>query len=278
MDPAIIRLIESALQEDIGTGDVTSAYFIPAESRGRARVVAREPGVVSGIEVATQTCASFDPGLRVQVHLSDGDAFQPGDCLLELEGATRSILSVERTLLNFLQRLCGIATLARRHVEAAKPHPVQIWDTRKTTPGWRLLEKQAVRAGGGVNHRLGLHDAVMVKDNHLAANGSLEALQSAIDRVRADHPGMKIQIEADTLDQLAGFLTLTGVDMILLDNMDPATLRRAVELNAGRLWLEASGGITLDTLPAYAATGVNAISIGALTHSARALDLGLDFV
>jgi nicotinate-nucleotide pyrophosphorylase (carboxylating) len=162
-------------------------------------------------------------------------------------------------------------------VEAVKPHPVQIWDTRKTTPGWRLLEKAAVKAGGGTNHRMGLYDHVMVKDNHLAAHGTLEELQAAIDRVRKDRPGTRIQLEADTLEQVANFLTLRGVDMLLLDNMGPVKLREAVVMNAGRLWLEASGGITLETITGIAATGVNAISVGALTHSARALDLGLDF-
>ena len=166
--------------------------------------------------------------------------------------------------------------MTARYVEAVKPYPVQVWDTRKTTPGWRLIEKQAVKAGGGVNHRMGLYDAVMVKDNHLAANGTLDALQSAIDRVREEHPGMRIQLEAATLEQLADFLSLTGIDLILLDNMSVEQLRQAVALNAGRLWLEASGGITLDTIHEVASTGVNSISSGALTHSVRALDLALD--
>jgi nicotinate-nucleotide pyrophosphorylase (carboxylating) len=166
--------------------------------------------------------------------------------------------------------------MTARYVDAVKPYPVEVWDTRKTTPGWRLLEKEAVKAGGGVNHRMGLYDAVMVKDNHLAADGSLSSLQSAINRVRQDHPGMRIQLEAATLEQLADFLSLQGIDLILLDNMDLAQLRQAVTLNAGRLWLEASGGITLDTIHDVAATGVNSISSGALTHSVRALDLALD--
>jgi nicotinate-nucleotide pyrophosphorylase (carboxylating) len=197
---------------------------------------------------------------------------------MEISGPTRGLLTGERTALNFLQRLCGIATQTRRYVEAVKPHPVQIWDTRKTTPGWRLLEKAAVKAGGGTNHRMGLYDHVMVKDNHIAANGSSEQLQSAIDRVKAERPGVRIQIECDTLEQMARFLKLRGVDMLLLDNMGCEKLREAVQMNAGKLWLEASGGITLDTIAQVAATGVNAISVGALTHSARALDLGLDFV
>jgi nicotinate-nucleotide pyrophosphorylase (carboxylating) len=171
-----------------------------------------------------------------------------------------------------------VATQTRRYVEAVKPYPVQVWDTRKTTPGWRLLEKAAVKAGGGTNHRMGLYDQVMVKDNHIAAHGSSEQLQVAIDRVKGERPSTRIQLECDTLEQMESFLKLHGVDMLLLDNMGCEKLCDAVQMNAGRLWLEASGGITLETIRDVAATGVNAISVGALTHSARALDLGLDFV
>lgn len=278
MDTSIEQLIRAAISEDVGAGDVTATYFVPADSTARAQIVAREPGVVAGMEVAVRVFQEIEPRIETRVLLKDGEAFVPGDVLLEISGPTRGILTGERTALNFLQRLSGVATQARRYVEAVQPHPVQIWDTRKTTPGWRLLEKAAVKAGGGTNHRMGLYDHVMVKDNHIAAHGTLEELQAAIDRVKAERPGTRIQLEADNLDQVAGFLTLRGVDMLLLDNMGPERLRKAVELNAGRLWLEASGGITLDTIKDIAATGVNAISLGALTHSARALDLGLDFV
>lgn len=276
MHPTTIDLIRAALAEDIGPGDVTSTYFLNDSARSKGRIVAREPGIVSGMEVAQTVFQEVDPGLGVWVLMQDGDAFGAGDTLLEIEGRVRSILTAERTALNFLQRLCGVAAMTARYVDAVRPHPVEVWDTRKTTPGWRLLEKQAVRHGGGVNHRMGLYDAVMVKDNHLAANGGLEALQEAIDRVRAEHPGMRVQLEAATLEQLADFLSLRGIDLILLDNMSVAQLSQAVALNAGRLWLEASGGITLDTIHAVAATGVNSISAGALTHSVRALDLALD--
>jgi len=278
MDPSIEQLIRAAISEDVGTGDVTATYFVPADSTARAQISAREPGVVAGMTVALRVFQEIEPRIQATVRLQDGAAFTPGDVLLELSGPTRGILTGERTALNFLQRLSGVATQARRYVQAVQPHTVQVWDTRKTTPGWRLLEKAAVKAGGGTNHRMGLYDHVMVKDNHIAAHGSLKELQTAIDRVRQDRPGTRIQLEADTLDQVAAFLTLHGVDMLLLDNMGPERLRQAVELNAGRLWLEASGGITLDTIAEVAATGVNAISVGALTHSARALDLGLDFV
>lgn len=278
MEASTEQLIRAAITEDVGAGDVTALYFVPAESTARAKIVAREPGVLAGMEVALRVFQEIEPRIQAQARLQDGAAFLPGDVLLELDGPTRGLLTAERTALNFLQRLSGVATQARRYVDAVKPHPVQIWDTRKTTPGWRLLEKAAVKAGGGTNHRMGLYDHVMVKDNHIAAHGSLAELQSAIDRVRHDRPGTRIQLEADRVDQVAGFLTLRGVDMLLLDNMGAARLREAVQLNAGRLWLEASGGITLDTIAGIAATGVNAISVGALTHSARALDLGLDFV
>ncbi len=278
MHPSTETLIRAALEEDIGPGDVTAAYFVPAEMTSRAVIVAREPGVVAGMEIALRVFALVEPQLETRALRQDGEFFEKGETLLEISGPTRGILSAERTALNFLQRLCAIATQTRRYVEAVKPHPVQIWDTRKTTPGWRRIEKAAVKAGGGTNHRMGLYDHVMVKDNHIAANGSNEALQEAIDRVRNERPGTRIQLECDTLEQMQRFLELRGVDMLLLDNMGCEKLRQAVQMNGGRLWLEASGGITLETIANVAATGVNAISVGALTHSARALDLGLDFI
>ena len=276
MHPSVSALIHAAITEDVGTGDVTSLYFIPANLHNRAEIVAREPGIVSGAEIAAAVFREIDPTLEVEICIPDGAAFVPGSILFKAVGSTRSLLTAERTALNFLQRLCGVATLTQRYVEAVKPHPVQIWDTRKTTPGWRLLEKAAVLHGGGTNHRMGLYDHAMVKDNHLAANGSLTALQTAIHTLRSERPGVRIQLEAATQQQVADFLTLDGVDMLLLDNMTPDQQRAAVQLVNGRLWLEASGGITLDTIKAVAATGVNAISVGALTHSARALDLALD--
>lgn len=276
MHPNARALIDAAIAEDVGDGDVTSTYFISEGTRSKARIVAREPGVVAGMDVAEAVFMSIDKGIGFWKLLEDGAAFEKGDTLIEVEGRTRSILTAERTALNFLQRLSGVATQARRYVDAVKPHPVEVWDTRKTTPGWRVLEKAAVKAGGATNHRMGLYDHVMVKDNHLAATGDLIALQRAIDTVREERPGTRIQFEAATLEQVADFLSLKGLDMLLLDNMTLDQLRQAVTLNNGRLWLEASGGITLDTIAGVAATGVNAISVGALTHSARALDLALD--
>lgn len=278
MHPTTESLIRTALAEDVGSGDVTATYFVPADMQSRAVIVAREPGIVAGMDIARRVFAEVDSRLQTKALKSDGETFAKGDVVLEISGPTRGILTGERTALNFLQRLCAIATQTRKYVDAVKPHPVQIWDTRKTTPGWRLLEKAAVKAGGGTNHRMGLYDHVMVKDNHIAANGSNEELQKAIDRVRSERPGTRIQLECDTLDQMTRFLTLNGVEMLLLDNMGCEKLREAVKLNAGRLWLEASGGITLETIGNVAATGVNAISVGALTHTVRALDLGLDFL
>ena len=196
---------------------------------------------------------------------------------MEVTGKSRSLLTAERVALNFLQRLSAIATQTSRYVKAVQPHPVKILDTRKTTPGWRWLEKAAVEAGGGTNHRHGLYDMVMVKDNHLLASNRLEDLQSAIDRVKEKNPSIKVELEADTLEQVSRFLTLRGVDIILLDNMKPDQLRAAAALVGGQVKLEASGGVTLDTVQEIASTGVDFISSGALTHSVRALDLSLEF-
>lgn len=273
---SVLSLIRAALAEDLGDGDVTSEFFVPREAIGVARIVAREPGVAAGGHVAAQVFREVDARLLVKTEKEDGAAFEKGDVLLTVAGPTESILTGERLSLNFLQRLCAIATQTRAYVRAVQPYPVKVLDTRKTTPGWRWLEKMAVRAGGGTNHRMGLYDQVVVKDNHLLADDRLEDLQRAIDRVTAARPGVKVELEADTLDQVRRFLTLRGVDMILLDNMPPATLREAVAMVQGCLFLEASGGITLDSIHEVAATGVDAISVGALTHSVRALDLSLE--
>jgi nicotinate-nucleotide pyrophosphorylase (carboxylating) len=276
MTTATANLICAALEEDIGSGDLTSLYFIPESTRSRARIMAKEEGVVSGMEVALEVFRQVDKGLGAWAEKSDGDSFEVGDTLITLEGRTRSILTAERTALNFLQRLSGVATNTRRYVQAMDAPQVQLLDTRKTTPGWRELEKAAVRHGGGTNHRMGLYDRVMVKDNHHMAAGKLSTLQEAIDRVKKDHPTVKVQVEAATLAQVKDMLTLRGVDMILLDNMSTGQLREAVELIGGRIFSEASGGITLTTLKKVAQTGVNAISVGALTHSSKAVDLSLE--
>ncbi len=283
LPPDVERLIDAALSEDLGEGDVTCAFFVPEDSRSRGAVVARETGVVAGIDVARAVFARMDPKLEAVPKKVDGDAVAHGDIVIALEGATRSILSAERTALNFLQRMSGVATLTSRYVGKTAGTRAEILDTRKTIPGWRTLDKAAVRAGGGTNHRIGLYDRAMVKDNHLLAGGrkerTLADLQEAIRRLREAKPGVKVELEADRLSQVEEFLTLEGVDFVLLDNMILEELEEAVAMNeaAGRpVLLEASGGVNLDTVAGIAATGVDFISVGALTHSAPALDLALD--
>ena len=272
-------LIELALAEDIGEGDVTSLYFIPEERRACAFVAVRKDGVVSGVELAARVFSTVDRELDVEVLIADGSRVSSGALLIRVEGSARSILTAERTALNFLQRLSGVATLTAHYVEQIKGTRAQILDTRKTTPGYRLLEKKAVLDGGGSNHRLGLYDRAMVKDNHLVAEGGTHAIQAAIHRLKADKPEVEVELEADNLVQVRSFLALDGVDHILLDNMSLEQLREAVILRGerGKPMFEASGGITLETLRDIAETGVDFISVGALTHSAPALDIGLDF-
>jgi len=274
------ELIRMALEEDIGGGDVTSGYFVPEDRMARAFVTVRKEGVVSGVELAEQVFREVDPQLEVQVMVEDGSKVAPGAMLMWVEGKARSILTAERTALNFLQRLSGVATLTSRYVSLVKHTRAKILDTRKTTPGYRALEKKAVLDGGGTNHRMGLYDRAMVKDNHLVAEGGIAALQESIRRLKSDKPRVQIELEADRLEQVAEFLEIEGVDYILLDNMSLEELREAVEMRGenNRIQLEASGGVNLDTVAAIAETGVDFISVGALTHSAPALDIGLDFV
>jgi nicotinate-nucleotide pyrophosphorylase (carboxylating) len=271
--------VARALAEDIGSGDLTCAYFVDAARGGMARIFAKQPCVLAGTDTAARTFALVDGSLTVRPVRKDGDALQPGDTALEITGPVRSILTAERTALNFIQQLSGVATLTRAFVDAVKPHRARILDTRKTTPGLRALEKAAVVAGGGTNHRFGLFDMVMVKDNHLAAGTTLAQLQENVRRFRAEHPGVRIELEADRLDQVRDFLTLEGVDVILLDNMTNARLAEAVQLRGDRpVKLEASGGVTLATVNSIAATGVDFISVGALTHSAPAVDFSLELI
>lgn len=276
LPPVVLELIRLALDEDVGGGDVTSQFFVPEDATSSARIFAKEDGVTAGIEVAAAVFRQVDELLSVRVAKDDGEPFSAGDTLLQIAGSTRSILTAERTALNFLQRLCGVATQTRRYVDAVKPHATKILDTRKTTPGWRLLEKHAVVCGGGTNHRMGLHDMVMVKDNHLLADDNQADLQKAIDAVKSEYPGMRIELEADTLAQVKRFLELRGIDVLLLDNMTTEIMREAVALANGRVELEASGGVTLERIAEIAATGVDYISSGALTHSVKSVDLSLE--
>jgi nicotinate-nucleotide pyrophosphorylase (carboxylating) len=280
---AFERLARLALEEDLGTaGDLTSQAVIPPDQTGRAVLVARSPGVLAGLPAAVGVFSLVNPALTFEPHKQDGDALQPNDRLLTVSGRMRSILAGERTALNFLQRLSGVATQTRRYVEAVAGLPCQVLDTRKTTPGWRLLEKYAVRCGGGHNHRLGLSDGVLIKDNHLAALGTgREAVREAVRLARERYgTGVPLEIEVDDLAQLDVALA-AGPDMVLLDNMTPELMREAVrrrDAAAPGVLLEASGGVTLATVRAIAESGVDRVSVGALTHSATALDLALDYL
>jgi len=270
--------IAIALAEDVGSGDVTVEFFVDGGRRSAGRIFAKQASVLAGIQVAAEVFQRVDTTLDVKTLRADGDQLEKGETVLRVEGLTRSILTAERVALNFLQRLSGVATLTRRYVEAVGGEMARILDTRKTTPGLRALEKAAVVAGGGLNHRFGLFDMAMVKDNHLAADADLGHLQQAIRRFRAAHPGKRVELEADTLEQVRGFLTLEGVDVILLDNMAPAAMAEAVKLGQGRVQWEASGGVTLESIPAIARTGVDFISSGALTHSVPAIDFSLELL
>ena len=268
-----------ALAEDIGGGDATVEFFVDQQAQANARIFAKEAAVVAGAETAREVFTRVDPELSVEVERGDGSAVGPGDTVLTVRGRAGSILSAERVALNFLQRLSGVATLTRRFVDAIEGTPAKILDTRKTTPGLRKLEKAAVAAGGGHNHRLGLYDMVMVKDNHLLTDGSTAGLSAAIGRAKAARPGLRVELEADTLAQVRIFLALEGVDVVLLDNMTTEELRTAVEMGrGGPVQFEASGGVNLETVQAIAKAGVQWISVGALTHSARAIDFSLEFV
>ena len=272
-------LIDLALAEDIGSGDVTSLYFIPESRKARAFVAVRKAGVLSGVTIAARVFSTVDPDLDVEVLVQDGSKVAEGALVIRVEGSARSILTAERTALNFLQRLSGVATATAKYVDAIKGTRARILDTRKTTPGFRSLEKKAVLNGGGTNHRIGLYDRAMVKDNHLVAEGGPAAIQAAIYKLRSERPGVEVELEADNIDQVRTFLELDGVDHILLDNMTLEELRQAVELRGDESTplLEASGGVTIQTIREIAETGVDFISVGALTHSAPALDIGLDF-
>ncbi|HET9343169.1 MAG TPA: carboxylating nicotinate-nucleotide diphosphorylase [Candidatus Eremiobacteraceae bacterium] len=267
-------IIKSALAEDVGSGDITSRAVVDAEARWSGRIVARAAGVVAGLGIAARTFALVDPSTKVELAVADGSKVDAGSVLANVNGGARSLLTAERVALNFLGRLSGIATLTRRYVDATAGTSTKITDTRKTTPGLRALERYAVRAGGGVNHRFGLADAVLVKDNHIAAVGSVK---EAVHHARAGvGPGVVVEIECDRLDQVSEALE-AGADSVLLDNMDAVTMRKAVDLARGKAIVEASGGMTLERVAETAAAGVDVISVGALTHSAPALDVALDF-
>lgn len=272
MTPHVDRLIDLALDEDIAQGDLTSRAVVAARHRSTAVIEAGEDLVAAGLDVAVRVFAKVDPALTVKTLMDEGDRVRRGKPLLTAAGSTRSLLTAERTVLNFLQRLCGVATQSRRFADAVAGTGVRIVDTRKTTPGWRVLEKAAVRAGGCANHRGTLGEHVLIKDNHLEAASSLRA---AIVQARAAAPHLaRIQVEVETIAQVKQALA-AGADAVLLDNMAPAMVARAVALVAGEAVVEVSGGITLATVRDYAIPGVDVISVGALTHSAPAVDIGM---
>jgi nicotinate-nucleotide pyrophosphorylase (carboxylating) len=272
--------IDIALREDLGeAGDITTALFVASNARAHARIVPREKAVIAGTQTAAAVFRQVDPGLKISIALADGTAVLGGETILEIRGSARSILTAERVALNFLQRLSGIATLTREFVEAVGKNPARILDTRKTTPGLRALEKAAVVAGGGHNHRFGLFDKILVKDNHLALQRDLTKLAEAIRAAKTQEPSREIEVEADSLEQVRALVGIDGIDVILLDNMPTSEMREAIALGRKRnIKFEASGGVNLRTVRRIAATGVDFISVGALTHSARAIDVSLDLV
>ncbi len=274
-DGALIALVRAALEEDCAFEDVTTLATVTPGHRVRADFVARQDGVIAGLPLAITAFQLLDAHVEVRVDAKDGAAVKKGQTILHLSGSARGLLSAERVALNFAQRLSGVATMTARYVALVKGTSAKILDTRKTTPGWRMLEKYAVRCGGGTNHRATLADAVLIKDNHLAACGGDMAV--AVRRAREfAPPGMTVQVECDTIAQVKAALA-AGAEALLLDNMPNHALRECVDLAKGRAWTEASGGVSLETVAGIAATGVDRISIGALTHSAPSLDLALDF-
>ena len=270
-------LIEIALKEDLGdAGDITSNFFIDNNSLSNGTIIAKENCVIAGSEIAERVFKRLDPNIEVKVELPSGSIASTGDVIISLSGKSCSILSAERIALNFLQRLSGIATITKKYVEAVKGTNAKILDTRKTTPGWRVLEKMAVKSGGGLNHRMGLFDMAMLKDNHLTNESDPRSLQQKINAFKKQFPEMRLEVEADTLEQVNEFIKMEGVDVILLDNMALTEISEAVSLRREAIKFEASGGINLDTVIQYAETGVDFISVGALTHSAVSVDLSLE--
>ena len=274
----IRQAVRAALAEDIGSGDATTLATVPANATAKAVMRAREPLIVAGIEFAQMAFCELSPKIKIEKQSRDGQKITAGKILLKISGPARAILSAERVALNFVQRLSGVATLTSRFVEAVRGTHAQILDTRKTTPGWRRFEKYAVTCGGGKNHRVGLFDMILIKDNHLAAlqNEKPDAIAAAVSRARTKFPKLNIEVEVDTLQQV-GQAVNARADFILLDNMNLKQMREAVKIVAGHAKTEASGGVNLKTVRAIAKAGVDFISVGALTHSARAVDIGLDF-
>jgi len=279
MHDDLIPFLQRAFAEDIGDGDHTTLSCIPAGAMGKSRLIIKEAGVVAGVEVAKEVFHYFDPELKVTVFIQDGSDVKPGDIVFEVEGRVHSLLQTERLMLNIMQRLSGVATITRKYVNALEGTKTHVLDTRKTTPGMRLLEKEAVKLGGGVNHRIGLFDMILLKDNHVDFAGGIEnAINRAHDYLKAKGKALKIEIEVRSLNELETVMKVGGVDRIMLDNFDIETTKKAVERINGQYETESSGGITLENLRQYAECGVDFISVGALTHSVKSLDISFKAV
>lgn len=274
-DELIDELLDLAFAEDIGDGDHTTLCCIPADEMGKQHLLVKEEGILAGVEIAKKVFHKFDPELKMTVFINDGAHVKPGDVAFVVEGRVRSLLQTERLMLNIMQRMSGIATMTAKYMERLKGLKTKVLDTRKTTPGMRMLEKEAVKIGGGMNHRIGLFDMILLKDNHVDfAGGIANAINKANEYIKANHKdGMKIEIEVRNFDELDETLATGHVDRIMLDNFTPENTKKAVDIVAGRCELESSGGITFDTLRDYGECGVDYISVGALTHSVKGLDM-----
>lgn len=274
-DELIDELLDLAFAEDIGDGDHTTLCCIPADEMGKQHLLVKEEGILAGVEIAKKVFHKFDPELKMTVFINDGAHVKPGDVAFVVEGRVRSLLQTERLMLNIMQRMSGIATMTAKYMDRLKGLKTKVLDTRKTTPGMRMLEKEAVKIGGGMNHRIGLFDMILLKDNHVDfAGGIANAINKANEYIKANHKdGMKIEIEVRNFDELDEALATGHVDRIMLDNFTPENTKMAVDIVAGRCELESSGGITFDTLRDYGECGVDYISVGALTHSVKGLDM-----
>ena len=270
----IDELIDLAFAEDIGDGDHTTLCCIPDTAMGKSRLLIKELGILAGVEIARKIFHRFDPDLKMTVYIEDGTAVKPGDVAFVVEGRVQSLLQTERLMLNVMQRMSGIATMTHRYVKKLEGLHTRILDTRKTTPGMRMLEKEAVKIGGGVNHRIGLFDMILLKDNHVDFAGGIEnAISRCHDYLKAKGKDLKIEIEVRNLDELKEVMRVGGVDRIMLDNFSPELTREAVKIVGGKYEIESSGGITFDTIRDYAESGVDFVSVGALTHSVKGLDM-----
>lgn len=273
-DELIDELLELAFAEDIGDGDHTTLSTIPEDATGRSRLLIKEEGVLSGVDIAVRTLKKLDPEIKVEIYIHDGAEVKPGDVAFIAEGKVRSLLIAERTLLNIMQRMSGVATMTRKYQNELKGLHTKVLDTRKTTPGMRILEKQGVKDGGGENHRIGLFDMILIKDNHIDFAGGLEkAVGSALDYLKASVKKIPVEVEARTLDDVRKLAEMDGVDRIMFDNFTPEITREAVKIVNGRKETESSGGITIENLRQYGEAGVDYISVGALTHSVKGLDM-----